>query len=354
MNIDEKYMWRCLYLASKGGGNVKPNPKVGAVIVEGGEIIGEGYHRQFGESHAEVNAVASVSDLERLKSSTMYVSLEPCAHYGKTPPCAHLIVRSGIPKVVVAIADPNPAVSGKGIKILRDAGIEVEVGVLEEEASELNKMFLVNQIHKRPFVILKWAQSRDGYVDIKRKDGDSKEAVVFSNNLSSVFVHKIRTEVQGIMVGTNTALLDNPSLTARHWNGGNPVRIVLDRYGRLPSNLELFDGVYDTIVFTQEENNALYGKVKQAVINFKSDVIGQILSYLYDDKIYSIIVEGGTSLLNSFVDMGLWDEAYVEVAPFDISDGIKAPELNLTGSKDIWFEDNVIHHVKNKITQNII
>lgn len=352
---DEKYIRRCLQLAVKGKGYTMPNPLVGAVIVDNGEIIGEGYHKRHGDSHAEVNAINSVVDRSRLNTSTIYVSLEPCAHYGKTPPCADLIIRSGIPKVVIAVLDSNPFVSGRGIKMMEDAGIEVTVGLLEKEAYDLNKEFFVNQNYKRPYIILKWAQSADGYIDKTREYGDGQSAVRLSNNISSAFVHKLRTEVQGIVVGTNTALMDNPKLTSRNWYGKNPTRIVIDREGRLPGSISLFDGEVETILFTEKFDNNFTGKrVKSLKIDFSDNVISQILQCLYDEGIYSILVEGGSSLLSSFIEDGYWDEAYIEVAPINIGSGVKAPVLNMFKSVTKFYKKSTQYHLKNKITQNIV
>lgn len=355
MTIDEKYMSRCLQLAAKGVGCVAPNPMVGAVIVENGEIIGEGFHRKYGEAHAEVNAINSVKDRERLKSATIYVSLEPCAHYGNTPPCAELIVRSGIPNVVMAMTDPNPSVAGRGIKILKSAGVNVVTDVLRDEAVELNRVFVTNQVYKRPFVVLKWAQSADGFMDEARAVGDGKGAVVFSNDVTSVFVHKLRTEIQGIMVGTNTALLDNPKLSARSWFGKNPVRVVLDRSGRLNDKLSLFDGSVRTIVITELEKYHISGaNVEPHTIDFTQDVPKQILGVLYNNNVYSVMIEGGASLLNSFIDANCWDEAFVEVSSKKIGSGLMAPSIDRFESVSKCIKSSVRHHLKNKTTQNII
>ena len=232
MGIHEKYMWRCLQLAKKGIGATKNNPLVGSVVVHNNVIIGEGYHRKMGEAHAEVNAINSVKDQSLLKESTIYVSLEPCSHVGKTPPCAALIASKGIPKVVVALKDPNDNVAGRGIMMLKEAGAEVIVGVLEEKAKELNRSFFVNQIEKRSFVTLKWAQTKDGFIDNER-DNRELPPLKLSNSITQCIVHKLRSQNMGVMVGTNTALKDNPTLNTRHWYGSNPVRIVLDRTGKL-------------------------------------------------------------------------------------------------------------------------
>ena len=249
MQIEEKFMARCLELARHGAGHTAPNPMVGAVIVRDGAIIGEGFHRRCGEAHAEVNAIASVEDEALLRESTIYVSLEPCSHYGKTPPCAELIIRKRIPRVVVGCLDPFPEVSGRGVRMLREAGIEVVTGVMEKEARQLNKAFMTFQTQKRPYVTLKWAESADGFIDKARTDR-TEPPVVFSNPVTSVRVHKMRAESAAILIGKHTALLDNPSLTVRHWAGSSPVRLVIDKEGTLPDDLRMFDGLAPTWVFT--------------------------------------------------------------------------------------------------------
>ena len=298
MVVEEKYMARCIELARGGEGNTAPNPMVGAVIVHKGKIIGEGFHRKCGEAHAEVNAVASVRDEALLRDSTIYVSLEPCSHYGKTPPCAELIIRKGIPRVVVGTLDPFPEVSGRGVRMLREAGIEVVTGVLEEEARALNPAFMTFQIRKRPYVYLKWAQ------------------------------------VAAIMVGTRTALLDNPSLTVRHWAGRSPVRVVLDRTLKLPVGSHLLDGAVRTLVFTAVEVESRLN-VEYVQIDFGQEVLSQVLQYLYEQNLNSLMVEGGAELLESFFDAGLWDEAWVETAPVVLGAGVKAPAVPgvLTGTE---------------------
>ena len=240
LSTDEKYMARCLQLAQSGGGYVSPNPMVGAVIVCNDRIIGEGYHRHIGEAHAEPNAIYSVNNKELLSQSTLYVNLEPCSHYGKTPPCADLIVKKRIKKVVIGTLDPNPKVSGRGAEILRDAGIEVIVGVLEKECHTLNRRFFTFQINKRPYILLKWAQTRDGFIDHCRSD-NSIQALKISNSITQLLTHKMRSENMAIMVSTNTVLLDNPSLTLRYWFGKSPLRVAIDRKNMIPDNYIIKD-----------------------------------------------------------------------------------------------------------------
>jgi diaminohydroxyphosphoribosylaminopyrimidine deaminase/5-amino-6-(5-phosphoribosylamino)uracil reductase len=321
-----KYMHRCLQLAQYGVSYVAPNPMVGAVVVCNDVIIGEGYHRHYGQAHAEPNAIHSVKNPELLKQSTLYVSLEPCSHYGKTPPCADLIVSCGIPRVVIGTLDPNPKVSGRGVEILRKAGIEVTVGVLANECRELNKRFFIFQEQKRPYVLLKWAQTKDGFMDRKRTDR-TESPLIISNNITKQLTHKMRAENQAILVGANTVLLDNPSLTVRNWSGKSPVRIAIDRQGRIPVDFNLLDGSIRTIVFTEidqvDQQNIEFVKV-----DFSTNCIPAVLQKVYERNINSVLVEGGASILNSFIEAGLWDEANIEISNQSITDGVSAPVLN--------------------------
>ena len=325
---DLQYMRRCLQLAKCGLGSTSPNPMVGALIVHGGRVIGEGYHIRVGEPHAEVNAVRSVKECDRhlLRASTMYVTLEPCSHYGKTPPCCDMIISCGIPRVVVGVPDSNAQVNGAGISRMRDAGIEVVVGVLEDECRRLNGHFFASHCKFRPHVTLKWAQSADGYIDTVRNDGTPAR---ISTPLSRLAVHKIRASHDAILVGTRTALLDDPSLDVRYWTGRSPLRLVLDRSGMLPRTLRMFDGSAPAVVYTASEKVGFFGKnVEQVVLDFNTDIIPQILHHLHSRKINSLLVEGGALLLQSFIDSCLWDAARVEVNPFlTLVSGIKAPRL---------------------------
>lgn len=325
--MDDIYMRRCIQLARNGIGFVAPNPMVGAVVVYDGKIIGEGYHRRYGEPHAEVNAIASVKDKSLLKESTLYVSLEPCSHYGKTPPCAELIIRNAIPRVVVGCLDPFPEVSGRGVRMLRDAGVDVSVGLLKEACERLNKRFITFFTKKRPYIILKWAQSSDGFIDKERNINSSEKPVRLSGDLTQIIVHRRRSHESAILVGTRTALLDNPSLNVRFWNGKNPLRVVIDKNLTIPAGYHLFDRSAPTLIYTacatENKNNIIY-----QVIDFEKNVIGQIISDLYDRKVQSLIVEGGAQLLESFIRSGHWDEAYVETAFLRLGSGIQAPVLN--------------------------
>ena len=355
MALHSEFMHRCLQLALKGNGFTKPNPLVGAVVVHDNKIIGEGYHRQYGQAHAEVNAIAAVKDPALLQTSTLYVSLEPCAHHGRTPPCAELVIAKKIPRVVVAIRDPNPKVSGKGIQMMRENGIEVIVGILEEEARELNRIFFVNQLYSRPYVVLKWAQSRDGFMDQFRVSREEAPARV-SNDLTHSIVHKFRTRVQGILVGTNTALLDNPRLTARYWFGDDPTRIVIDRANKIPVDSALCDGSAPTLVFTASPSPGKSGneQVKQIEIDFTKDVIRQVLSHLHDEKIHSLLVEGGRQLLSSFIEKEMWDEAYVEPSAKMLFSGVEAPGIIGSVVATRNYLDSIQLHLKNKTTRNFL
>lgn len=343
VEADNKYMARCISLARGGAGNVAPNPMVGAVVVYQGKVIGEGYHRRYGEAHAEVNAIASVKDESLLKKSTIYVSLEPCSHYGKTPPCAELIIKKQIPRVVVACLDPFPEVSGRGVRMLREAGIEVVTGVMEKEAWLLNREFMTFQQLKRPYVYLKWAQSADGFIDGLRTDANAP-AVVFSSAETTRRVHRLRAQVAAIMVGTQTALLDNPSLTVRHWVGKSPVRVVLDRTLRIPAHYHLFDGRVKTLVFTAAEAVSREN-VEYIKIDFDAPVLRQVMNELYARKLNSLMVEGGAMLLDSFIKEELWDEMMVDTAPVCLGSGVKAPRLSSSSTVLL----KAVEHVQNQV-----
>ena len=338
MTIDEKYMRRCIQLARNGICHAAPNPMVGAVIVRDGKIIGEGYHVRCGEGHAEVNTIASVKDESLLKDATIYVSLEPCSHYGKTPPCADLIIRKGIPRVVVGCVDPFSLVAGRGIQKLRDAGIEVTVGVLEKECRELIRAFVTFNLKKRPYITLKWAQSADGFLDIRREDGN---AVRLSTPLSTLAVHKMRAEQKAILVGRRTALLDNPSLTVREWYGQNPLRLVIDRQLTLPPHLHLFDGSTPTLVFTEKEKAATQN-LTYVTLDFGQNILPQIMQVLYEQKIQTLLVEGGSQTLQTFLEQGLWDEAFIEHTRVTLHDGIPAPLLPHGQESRFFFRDGAL------------
>ncbi len=324
-SIHEKYMRRCIQLALMGEGCVSPNPMVGSVIVHNDQIIGEGFHRQYGGSHAEVHAIASVKNPGLLPESTIYVSLEPCAHYGKTPPCALLIIEKKIKNVVIGCRDPFPLVDGKGAELLQNAGITVTLGILEQECMALNRRFFTFHQKLRPYIILKWAESADGYIDRDRTITDPSPAWI-TNAQCRTLVHKQRAHEDAVMIGTNTALLDNPSLTVREWAGKNPVRIVLDRNLRLPRNLNLFDEQSTTIVFTKKKAENC-GSTRYMTIDYTHDIVPQILTALYREKILSVIIEGGTQLLQTFIDGGYYDEIYRYTGLVVFKGGTKAPAL---------------------------
>jgi len=321
MTQDELYMQRAIELAEMGRGDVSPNPMVGCVIVHENAIIGEGYHQVYGGPHAEPNAIHSVQNHDILSQSTVYVSLEPCAHWGKTPPCANLLVEEKVKKVVIAAVDTNPLVGGKGIQILKDAGIEVVSGILENEVREQNKRFFTFMEKKRPYIILKWAQTKDGFV--ARENFDSKW---ISNSYSRQLVHKWRTEEDAILVGTSTAKHDNPRLNVRDWDGRNPIRIVLDRNLTLDPNLNLFDHSQKTICYNQvkSENSENLDLVKLD----SGFGLEEVLEDLYQRKIQSLIVEGGAQVLKNFIEKELWDEARVFTSQVHFGSGIVAPLIS--------------------------
>lgn len=321
-------MRRCFELARLGIGNAAPNPMVGAVIVCDGKVIGEGYHRRCGEAHAEVNAVASVRDKALLKRSVMYVSLEPCSHYGKTPPCAELILEKGIPEVVVANVDPFPEVSGRGIRMLRERGVKVTEGLLAEEGWELNRRFFTTHTRRRPYIFLKWAQTADGMMDAFRTSPDLPPLHI-SNEQTLILSHKLRAEESAILVGTTTALLDNPSLTVRHWAGRNPVRVLLDRTLRVPQGYHLYDGSARTLVLTERVPQSPHRAVEYVAVEFDASgrvSLPSLLEALFQRNLQSLVVEGGAALLRSFIESDLWDEMRIETAPeLFIDHGVVAP-----------------------------
>lgn len=344
---DLPYMQRCLQLARCGAGSTSPNPMVGAVLVCAGRIIGEGYHIRAGEPHAEVNAIGSVKECDRhlIPESTMYVSLEPCSHYGKTPPCCDLIISESIARVVVAVGDPNIQVNGRGIARMRNSGIEVSVGVLEVESYRLNRAFFTSVSQNRPMVVLKWAQSADGFIDRVRDDGS---ALCISSAVSRVAVHRLRSCADAILVGRRTAQLDNPALDVRLWAGKSPIRLVLDKEGKLPLSLKLFDNSQKTIVYTQNVREVLCGgNVEQVVLDFSQNIVPQILSHLHSISVRTLLVEGGALLLQSFIDASLWDVARVEVnAGICVGAGVLAPELPVGASchKELCGGNEILHY----------
>lgn len=342
---DEQYMERCLQLAALGRGHVSPNPMVGAVIVHDGKVIGEGFHRKCGEAHAEVNAIRSVKNQELLKESTLYVSLEPCSHWGKTPPCSKLIIEKGIPRVVVGVLDPFFEVSGRGIRMMRNAGVEVKVGVLEQACLALNKSFFTVQQKQRPYVILKWAQSADGFMDRHRTPGSDEKPLSISDEVNSIMVHKLRSEVDAIMVGTTTVLKDNPKLSVRKWDGSHPTRIFLDRTLRIPVEANILDGSIPTVVITAGEVPAdrhPHPGVTYVTLPFDGALLKETLRELLRFDIQTVLVEGGAELLQSFIDSALWDEARVEIGSVQIGDGVKAPCIRGVLFESQHFGDSLV------------
>lgn len=328
MPEDEIYMLRCLELAKLGLGHVSPNPMVGAVIVLNGKVIGEGYHQKYGEAHAEVNAVNQVIDrhdnyADLLKQATIYVSLEPCAHYGKTPPCADLIIKHQIPKVVIGCRDPFDQVNGKGIEKLQAVGVEVVLGVLELECRWLNRRFFTRVKKHRPYIILKWAQTSNGF--FAPADGSQ---FWITGEESRKRVHQWRSEEDAILVGTKTVAADNPQLNVRHIQGKSPKRVVIDRELKLDKSLNIFDQSVDTLIFNEVETR-IDGKNKYiALEDFGRYVPQYILYQLYMQDIQSVIVEGGAHTLNTFIEAGLWDEARIFTGTVNLTNGIKAPQIN--------------------------
>lgn len=328
MNIHEKYINRCIQLAQNGLGTTYPNPLVGSVIVHNNVIIGEGWHKKAGEPHAEVNAIQSVRDTSLLKNATIYVSLEPCSHFGKTPPCCDLIIKHKIPNVVIGTVDPNIKVAGNGIKKLLEAGINVKVGVLEKDCLELNKRFFTFHEKKRPYIILKWAESQDGF--IAPKERSEQKPVWITNPYSRQLVHKWRTEEQAILVGTQTVIDDNPTLNVRDWYGKNPIRLALDQNNRIQNDSVIFDNQAKTIVFSGGKNKETPVHIIEKTIDFKENIAPQIVQALYEMDIQSVIIEGGKQTLQTFIDAQLWDEARVFIGDKPILKGIKAPQINKT------------------------
>lgn len=332
-------MERALQLASGGLGLTYPNPIVGSVIVCDGKIIGEGWHRKSGEAHAEVNAVNSVKDKSLLKKSTIYVTLEPCSHFGKTPPCCDLIIANEIPNIVVGCVDPNEKVSGKGIAKLMESDKTVTVGILEKHCFELNRRFFTFQNKKRPYIILKWAQSQDGFLSPESKS--EAKPIWLTNQYSRQLVHKWRTEEHAILVGTQTAIDDNPSLTARDWKGNNPVRIVLDRKHRIPKENYIFDNQAKTIALSQSKLEY----AQTAIVDFDDTPVTQICEVLRQHDIQSVIVEGGRKTLQAFIDAGIWDEARVFRSKTVLKTGTKAPDFqhNYDEKRDVFGDELLMY-----------
>ncbi|CAM3427676.1 Riboflavin biosynthesis protein RibD [Aequorivita lipolytica] len=339
-------MSRCIQLGKNGLGSTYPNPLVGSVIVHNGEIIGEGWHYKAGQPHAEVNAIRSVENQELLKEATIYVSLEPCSHFGKTPPCVDLIIESGIKKVIVGSLDPNPKVAGRGIKKLMETGCELIVGVLENDCDELNKRFFTFHQKKRPYIFLKWAETADGFISPKSETRKETKPVWITNEFSRQLVHKMRGEEQSILVGTNTVLQDNPSLTVRNWTGENPVRIVVDRNLKIPKDLSVFDASSKTIVINEKETKTSENVDFEKIL-FSEEIPKQICEVLFQRNIQSVIIEGGAKTLQSFIDANLWDEALVFSGNKTFGEGIKAPTFQGVLKSEEKIKEDTLRTYKN-------
>ncbi|WGH76153.1 bifunctional diaminohydroxyphosphoribosylaminopyrimidine deaminase/5-amino-6-(5-phosphoribosylamino)uracil reductase RibD [Tenacibaculum tangerinum] len=356
----KKYIQRCLQLAKNGIGTTRPNPSVGAVIVHNNTIIGEGFTSPYGGSHAEVNAIHAVQNQELLKEATIYVTLEPCSHYGKTPPCADLILEKQIPTIVIGCVDTNSLVAGKGIERLQKAGRNVMVGVCEEACKQQHKRFFTFQNKKRPYIILKWAETKDGFIAPLQKE--EQQPVWISNSYSQQLVHKWRSEEQAILVGTNTVIADNPSLTVRSWKGNNPTRVVIDKSLRIPSEVTVFDGKVQTIVLAN--TNEKRGNKGETVavtsndsenshvlvyehIDFSSRVAAQICEVLHTHQIQSVIIEGGAQTLQTFIDANLWDEARVFMGDVSFGEGVKRPVLKAKLSSEKKIKNDILRIYRN-------
>lgn len=334
MNLHEKYIIRCIEIAKNGIRNAMPNPSVGAVIVFEDTIIGEGFTSKYGGNHAEVNAINSVKNKALLSKSTIYVSLEPCSHFGKTPPCSNLIIENKIPNIVIGCLDSNSLVSGNGVKKLIDAGLNITVGVLEKECRTSNIRFFTFHEKKRPYIILKWAESQDGFIAPTVRE--EQKPVWITNEISRQMVHKWRTEEQAILVGTQTVIDDNPKLTARDWAGKNPIRVVLDKNSRIPKTSFVFDNESDSIFLTKSE------------IDFDNNLAKNTCDFLYKKNIQSIIIEGGQQTIQTFIDANLWDEARVFKGNIFFENGIKAPVLNKKWTKKQTFSNDELFTYTNE------
>ena len=318
--IDEQFMSRCIQIAQNGLGLTYPNPFVGSIIVHNGKIIGEGFTSKYGGPHAEVNAVKSVKDQSILSESTLYVTLEPCSHYGKTPPCCDLVIAKNFKRVVIGTLDPFAEVNGQGYLRLLENGIDVTLGVLEEECKELNRRFITFHQEKRPYIILKWAQTQDGFM------GHNDVQKWITNRFSKQIVHQWRTEEQAILVGKKTALVDNPQLNTRYWEGQNPLRITIDKFLAIPRDYHLYDQSIPTVIFNAIEEKEVEN-LKLIQLDFNENIIPPILEYLYKNNFQTLIVEGGSDTIEKFIEMNLWDEARILISDSFWNEGIKAPTV---------------------------
>lgn len=333
----ELYMQRCIHLANNARGYTSPNPLVGAVVVHNDKIIGEGWHHKSGEPHAEVNAINSVEDQSLLTASTIYVSLEPCAHFGKTPPCSDLIIEKKIPKVVIGCRDPFTEVNGRGIEKLKAAGVEVIEGILKEKCQQLNAPFFTYHTQRRPYIILKWAQTANGFMDVSRQQNE-KGVNWITQPETKVLVHKWRAEVDAILVGANTVLNDDPTLTVREVEGPNPVRLVLDPNDRINGDFKIFNSDVKTYIFPRNKESDGYVK-----LNAEEPLLPQLMAFCYNQKIQSLLVEGGAYTLQQFLNEGLWDEARVLSGTTSFDKGLNAPAMNLKPTETLAFGKDTLN-----------
>ena len=335
------FMKRCIELASKGIGYTYPNPLVGSVIVHNNKIIGEGYHAKYGESHAEVNAINSVGNKELLKESTLYVNLEPCNHHGKTPPCTEAIINNNIKRIVIGSKDPNRLVNGSGIDKLKSNGCDVVVGVMEVECSDLNKRFFIYHKHKRPYIILKWAESKDGFISPLKSNQSPRKVNWISGEDSKKLTHKWRSEEHSILVGVQTIVDDNPLLTTRFVHGKNPIRFVLDPNSRIPIDSKVLSETSKTIILSKKENNLIPDYTKS--LSFEN--IQLIIESLHDMKIQSVLIEGGTKTINHFLNNDLWDSIRVFKSNKNIKSGIKSPNVDLLKFSKSQVGDDILYEI---------
>ncbi len=338
---DIKFMKRCIDLAKKGIGYTYPNPLVGSVVVHNNKIIGEGYHTKYGESHAEVNAINNVTDKELLSKSTLYVNLEPCNHHGKTPPCTEAIINNNIKRIVIGSRDPNRLVDGSGIDKLRSSGCDVIVGVMESECSDLNKRFFKYHKHKRPYIILKWAESKDGFISPLKSNPSTRKVNWISGENSKILTHKWRSEEHSILVGVQTIIDDDPLLTTRFVDGKNPIRFVLDPNCRIPINSKVLSQTSKTIIFSKKENNLITNYTKS--LSFEN--IELVIKSLYNMKIQSVLIEGGTKTINHFINNDLWDSIRVFKSNKKIKDGIKSPNVDFSKFSKSDIGDDLLYEI---------
>lgn len=350
-NDDKKYMQRCIDLAKNARGNTYPNPLVGCVIVHNSQIIGEGYHHKAGEPHAEINALNSVIHKNLLPESTLYVNLEPCAHYGKTPPCSLAIIQHKIRRVVIGCLDTYHEVAGKGIEMIRNSGIQVDVGILEKESRALNSRFFTFHEKHRPYIILKWAQTQDGFIDIAPDLKNETKGLWITDDICKKLVHKWRTQEQAILIGTNTAEMDNPQLTARLARGNNPLRIVIDLQNRLPENLYIKDQTTPTLIFTQQ-NRASKHNIEYAIIHNANNIWEEIFNELYTRNIQSLIIEGGAIVLHDIITKNMWDEMRIFIGPGFFMRGVPGPTINIKPVSTISVGNSELQIFYNTHTEN--